>query len=106
MMSLSQDILTVLYNRDEPKLSSHLWILGKLLDLKSDFIAVQLERFYIYILSFCCRKMNCWFKSVKSQPYIRALTELKGYMFLDLPIKETLTKTSNDCHDYKGRDHQ
>jgi hypothetical protein len=90
-------MLTVLCNRQEPALSSHLWILGRLLESRSDTPEDQLARLYKYILSMCCRKMNYRLQSQSSRHYLQSLVHVKDFAFNPQPVGETSTnKTPRD----------
>jgi len=79
-------------------LSSHLWILGKLLESRSDSTQEQLERLYIYTLSMCCRKMSMRLKSQTSKHYLQSLFQVKDFAFNNAQlVGETSThKTTRD----------
>jgi hypothetical protein len=91
-------MLTLLVcNRQEPDLSSHLWILCRLLESRSDDLNNQLARLYKYILSMCCRKMHHRFQSASSQHYLQSLKQVKEFAFNPQPVGETSTnKTPRD----------
>jgi hypothetical protein len=88
-------MLTLICNRQEPSLPSHLWILGRLLESRDDRREVQLERLYKYTLSVFCRKMDHRLQSQSSRHYLQSLEQVKE--FTPQPVGETSTnKTTRD----------
>jgi hypothetical protein len=90
-------MLTLICNRQEPSLPSHLWILGRLLESRDDRRQVQLERLYKYTLSVCCKKMDHRLQSQLSRHYLQSLEQVKEFTFNPQPVGETSTnKTTRD----------
>ena len=87
-------MLRILCDRQEPTLPSHLWILGRLLESKSDDVEDQLARLYKYTLSMCCRKMNHRLQSPSSRHYLQSLEQVKDFAFNPQPVGETSTNNT------------
>lgn len=100
-------MLTLLCIREEPTLSSHIWILAKLLvDLKQNANDFEkrphlLGQFYIYVLSACCRKMDRRFKSKQSAPYFQALAAVNARTFEYSAVEEPLNANKKSRGDVR-----
>lgn len=90
--------------RQEPNLTRHLWILGKLITpppkekTTPQLVKAQRKRLYKYSLAICCKKIDIRFKSQRSQSYYSALLQV----LVDnpkFPFTLTRSQPANKLHD-------